>query len=183
MANTEHQETLDFLDKLSVCLYRAGISVFAIALLGLAALESQWLDGMDGRYRAVFAVFTIAGAMSASNIHVYSKSVRTIISWSGWIGAILMVCDPELNRVWLALGFIFVTFSGIALKESFCFKVLGLKLVPTLLVVTTFALWFEQSTIVAISALLAGLIMAYLSIAKWRMPLHFDIGIKANYEV
>lgn len=59
MANTEHQETLDFLDKLSVCLYRAGISVFAIALLGLAALESQWLDGMDGRYRAVFAVFTM----------------------------------------------------------------------------------------------------------------------------
>lgn len=45
MANTEHKETLDFLDKLSVCLYRAGISVFAIALLGLAALESQWLDG------------------------------------------------------------------------------------------------------------------------------------------
>ncbi len=100
MANTEHQETLDFLDKLSVCLYRAGISVFAIALVGLAALESQWLDGVDGRYRAVFAVFAIAGAMSASNIHVYSKSVRTIISWSGWIGVILMVCDPELNRVW-----------------------------------------------------------------------------------
>ncbi|MEI8597035.1 hypothetical protein P4S64_03275 [Vibrio sp. M60_M31a] len=43
-----------------------------------------------------------------------------------------MLSDYDLSRVWLSLGFVFVTFSGIALKESFCFKVPGLKLVPAL---------------------------------------------------
>ena len=36
---------------------------------------------------------------------------------------------------------------------------------------------------VTATMLLAGLVMGFLSFAKWRMPLHFDIGIKANYEV
>lgn len=35
MANTEYQESLDFLDILSVCLYRLGISVFAFGLIAM----------------------------------------------------------------------------------------------------------------------------------------------------
>ncbi|MDG2670191.1 DUF2301 domain-containing membrane protein [Vibrio parahaemolyticus] len=183
MANTEHQETLDFLDKLSVCLYRAGISVFAIALIGLAGVASQWFDVQPNVERVVLSVIAIAGAFSAGSIHVYSKPVRMIISWSSWVGLVLMVTDPEFSRAWLALGFIFVTFSGIALKESFCFHVPGLKLIPVLLATMTFSLWFELLNAVAFIALAAGLIMGYLAIVKWQMPLHFDIGIKANYEV
>ncbi|MFV8412428.1 hypothetical protein [Vibrio owensii] len=125
MANTEHQETLDSLDKISVCLYRFGITLFAMALL-------------------VFSVL-ISGAISSSPL-VYQTSV-------------------------------------IALKESFCFKVPGLKMVPAFLAVATFALWFNLPILAAITMLLAGLVMGFLSFAKWRMPLHFDIGIKANYEI
>lgn len=40
MANTEHQETLDSLDKISVCLYRFGITLFAMALLVFSVLVS-----------------------------------------------------------------------------------------------------------------------------------------------
>lgn len=94
-----------------------------------------------------------------------------------------MISDAEQTRIWLSLGFLFVSFSGIALKESFCFKVLGLKLVPVLLASTTLSLWLEQSLVSSVLLALAGLVMGYLSIAKWRMPLHFDIGNKANYEI
>ncbi|MCF7481002.1 DUF2301 domain-containing membrane protein [Vibrio sp. J1-1] len=181
MADIDHQETLDFLDKVSVCLYRAGISLFAVSLVGFSLLT--WFSDLDSHYRSVLVFIGIAAAFSAANIHVYSKTVRLAISWSSWIGLVLMLSDHDLSRVWLSLGFVFVTFSGIALKESYCFKVPGLKLVPLLLFVVTFVLCFDHLFIASVGMLLAGLIMGYLSIAKWRMPLHFDIGNKAKYEV
>ncbi|PFG57956.1 putative integral membrane protein [Vibrio sp. ES.051] len=183
MANTEHQEPLDFLDILSVCLYRLGISVFAIGLIGVALSAFGFMEDMTAYYRSMLLMIAIAGALSAANIHVYSKAVRMVISWSSWIGVILMVSDPNLGHVWLSLGFVFVTFSGIALKESFCFKVPGLKAVPILLAFATFAFCFELLFATGITMVVSGLIIGYLSIAKWRMPLHFDIGIKANYEI
>lgn len=183
MADTDHKETLDILDKLSVGLYRTGISLFALSLIGFSVLAFGWFSGLDDHYHSVLVMIGASAALSAANIHIYSKLVRLTISWSSWVGLLIMLSDYDLNRVWLSLGFIFVTFSGIALKESYCFKVTGLKLVPILLTVSTFALFIDLLTIAAITMLLVGMIMGYLSIAKWRMPLHFDIGIKANYEV
>lgn len=183
MANTEHQETLDSLDKISVCLYRFGITLFAMALLVFSVLISGAISSSPLVYQTSVIALCVAGALSAANVHVYSKHVRAVISWAHWIGLVLMVSDLEFQRTWLGLGFIFVTFSGIALKESFCFKVPGLKMVPAFLAVATFALWFNLPILAAITMLLAGLVMGFLSFAKWRMPLHFDIGIKANYEV
>ncbi len=183
MADIDHQETLDFLDKLSVCLYRAGISLFSLALISFAVVACGWIDVLAEHYRTVLVVIGIAAALSAANVHIYSKAVRLVISWSSWIALLLMLSDVDLSLVWLSLGFVFVTFSGIALKESYCFKVPGLKLVPVLLAVSVVALYLNYLFVAAIAMLLAGLIMGYLSIAKWKMPLHFDIGIKANYEV
>ncbi|HHF2919737.1 MULTISPECIES: DUF2301 domain-containing membrane protein [Vibrio] len=183
MANTEHQESLDFLDILSVCLYRLGISVFAFGLIAMTISGLHLIEGAAFYDRNVLLLIAIAGVLTAANIHVYSKTVRTVISWSTWVGLLFMVSDPDLSRVWLSLGFVFVTFSGVALKESFCFKVPGLKAVPVLLAIATFAFCFEILTVANIATGLSGLIMGFLSISKWRMPLHFDIGIKANYEV
>ncbi|ASI93667.1 MULTISPECIES: DUF2301 domain-containing membrane protein [Vibrio] len=183
MANTEYQETLDLLDKLSVCLYRLGITLFAVALLCFSIIVSGAITSSLFVYQASLIALCVASALSAANIHVYNKHVRAAISWASWIGLVLMVSDLEFQRTWLGLGFIFVTFSGIALKESFCFKVPGLKMVPVFLAVATFALWFNLPILAAITMLLAGLVMGFLSFAKWRMPLHFDIGIKANYEI
>lgn len=183
MADIDYQETLDFWDKLSVSLYRAGISLFSISLIGFSALAFDWFSGLGEYYRSALVMIAIAAALSAANVHIYSKTVRLVISWSSWVALVLMLSDFELSRVWLSLGFVFVTFSGIALKESYCFKVPGLKLVPVLLAVSSFALCFGFQVVAAIAMMIAGFIMGYLSIAKWRMPLHYDIGIKANYEV
>lgn len=182
MANPEYQESLDTLDKLSVCLYRAGISLFAIALLPMAA-HLTGLAQYPDLWSATLVLTCIATALSAANLHVYNKVVRAIIVWSAWIGIILMLSDVQQNRVWLSLGFLFITLSGIALKESFCFKVVGLKLVPLLLASTVLLLWLNLALYAALVMIVASLIIGYLSYQKWCMPLHFDIGIKANYEI
>lgn len=183
MANPEYKETLDRLDQVSVCLYRVGISCFSLSLLALSTILSGLFTHLSEYYSITLLVICISAALTAANLHVYSKHVRAVICWSAWIGILLMLSDASQSRVWLSLGFLFVSFSGIALKESFCFKVLGLKLVPVLLASTTLSLWLEQSLVSSVLLALAGLVMGYLSIAKWRMPLHFDIGNKANYEI
>ncbi len=43
MADIDHQETLDFWDRLSVSLYRAGISVFSLSLIGVSVVRARVL--------------------------------------------------------------------------------------------------------------------------------------------
>ncbi len=183
MANPEHKEVLDGLDKLGVCLYRAGISLFALSLLVFSVMLSGISGDFAPAYSFALLAICISCALSAANIHIYSKNVRAAICWSAWGGILLMLSDSEQTRIWLSLGFIFITFSGIALKESFCFKVVGLKFVPLLLAASTLSLWLQQYLVASVLMALSALIMGYLSIMKWRMPLHYDIGIKANYEI
>lgn len=186
MANPEHKETLDRFDKLSVCLYRSGISLFSVVAIMYSAIlagKAEWMVIPADMERVCLLIMSISTAMSAANIHVYDKLVRAVISWSSWVGILLMLSDPNLFYSWLSLGFIFITFSGIALKESFCFKVLGLRLVPLLLALSTFLMMFESWMLAAVMLFVSGLVLAYLSYEKWRMPLHFDIGDKSNYQV
>lgn len=186
VANPEHKAVLDRFDKLSVCLYRSGISVFSIAAIFYAAIlagKAEWVVFPANMERMCLLIMALSSAMSAANVHVYDKYVRAVISWSSWVGILLMLSDTALSYVWLSLGFIFITFSGIALKESFCFKVFGLKLVPLLLAMSTFLMMFESWMLAACMLLLSGFVLAYLSLEKWRMPLHFDIGDKSNYQV
>lgn len=186
MANPEYQESLDFIDKLSVILYRLGISLFAFTLLCYSGLMMAFLAGFtfihDWQKYAMLSL-SIATALSAANIHVYNKIVRSIIAWSGWIGIVTLISTQSIPGQSIALGFMFITFSGIALKESFCFRVTGLKLIPILLAVSTFSLFFQQDMFTTPLLFVSALILGYLSVAKWAMPLHFDIGIKANYQI
>lgn len=186
MAETEHVAQLDAFDRLSVCLYRLGITVFSVALIALSVWYllplSSYTPSTGSQYWLLIFLM-IGSALSAANVHVYNKYVRAVIAWASWIGLVLFCTDMELQRVWLSLGFFCVTFSGIALKESFCFKVLGLKLVPLLLAMSIGLLALNLSFYAAVIFFFSGIILMYLSIKKWRMPLHFDIGNKANYQI
>ncbi len=174
MADTEYEEKLDFLDKLSVILYRSGISLFSATALAYAFLVLGKSDSFtipaDWEKFTILS-FCISTAMAAANIHVYSKVVRIVISWSGLIGILIYAAVPS------------APFSGIALKESFCFRVTGLKLLPMLLAFSVFSIVYEFAIIAAGLLLISGLISAYLSLCKWKMPLHFDIGMKSKYQI
>ncbi|OCH13044.1 MULTISPECIES: DUF2301 domain-containing membrane protein [unclassified Aliivibrio] len=185
MANTEHVETLDSLDKVSVITYRLGITLFSFSLFlcSLTIANDMSLILIDGSLKEfAFITLAISSAMSAANLHVYDKKIRIVITWSAWIGLVLLSLLIGSHLVWIAIGFLFVTFSGIALKESFCFKVLGLKFIPFLLCAATFMLAMEKWVISLICLTIAGVIFLFLAIQKWKMPLHFDIGNKSNYQ-
>jgi len=186
MANPEHEEKLDFLDKVSVSLYRTGISVFSLFLFvySIVLIGQSGMFNVSATMNHILFVGLACGAMlSAANVHVYNKVVRYVISWSTWLGIFMMLADSTHTIVWLSLGLLFITFSGIALKESFCFKVIGLKLVPILLAVSVFLIFFKLWLISGVLLLVASSVLLYLSKEKWHMPLHFDIGDKSRYQV
>ncbi|MFT6985906.1 MAG: putative integral membrane protein [Psychromonas sp.] len=186
MANPEHVEVLDTFDRLSVCMYRTGISLFPIALLSYVLLLANELSGFNLitiSTQTPLILLASATALSSANLHVYDKKIRAIISLSGWIGLLLSILLNDSHYLWIAQGFMFFTFSGIALKESFCFKVAGLKITPALLCLSVFMIAFKQSMIIIVLLFIVSLIFVFLAQAKWRMPLHFDIGNKANYQI
>lgn len=74
------------------------------------------------------------------------------------------------------LGAALATLSGLAFKEQFCFAIPGIRLLPLLLPL----LWLLEWTRVALAS---GLLLGLLSLAKWRMPLHFDIGDRGRYQL
>lgn len=186
MANPEHVEILDQFDKLSVCMYRTGISLFPCALLSYALLFANKLNYFN--YLTIsettsLSLLGIATALCAANLHVYDKRVRAIITYSGWLGLLLSLVLINSHYLWLAQGFMFITFSGIALKESFCFKVAGLKITPILLSLAVLMMAMLQWMLVIVLFVMTSLIFAFLAQAKWQMPLHFDIGKKTLYQI
>ncbi|OED51419.1 hypothetical protein BEI46_04285 [Aliivibrio fischeri] len=187
MASIDHIEKLDALDKLSVVTYRTGITLFGITLIvfSLAIADDIGFILIKNDYlmELALALFAVSSAMSAANLHVYDKKVRLIITWSAWIGLVLLITIDSEILAWLPIGFLCVCFSGIALKESFCFKVIGLKAIPFLLCISILMLAIEVWLIAIICLFLSGVIFIFLAIQKWKMPLHFDIGNKANYQI
>ncbi|OCH13987.1 DUF2301 domain-containing membrane protein [Aliivibrio fischeri] len=187
MTSIDHIEKLDALDKLSVVTYRTGITLFGITLIvfSLAIADDIGFILIKNDYlmELALALFAVSSAMSAANLHVYDKKVRLIITWSAWIGLVLLITVDSEILAWLPIGFLCACFSGIALKESFCFKVIGLKAIPFLLCISILMLAIEVWLIAIICLFLSGIIFIFLAIQKWKMPLHFDIGNKANYQI
>ncbi|MGY3925385.1 DUF2301 domain-containing membrane protein [Aeromonas jandaei] len=178
MANPEIESPLDGIDKLTVLLYRLGLSGAALLLLcrGAALLShggllppAQWL-----------MLLALASAICAFSLHIYDKRIRLILQGSGWAAlALLSIGAPDA----LVLGAALVTLSGLAFKEQFCFAIPGIKLVPLLLPLLWLLEWLQVAWVAALVALVSGALLTLLALAKWRMPLHFDIGDKGRYQI
>jgi uncharacterized integral membrane protein len=179
MADPQHQADLDLYDRVSVHTYRTGLLVAAIGLLLCAAAELEVLDPTLARW----VVFT-GSALSIANLHLYLKRIRAVIVLSGWVGAILLLAPVEQPLVSLAgLGFVFVSLSGFALKEQFCFRIPFLRAVPLLLATSLLPQALGAHEIAAALLALAGALFLVLALAKGKMPQHYDIGDKSKYEV
>jgi len=181
MADPHIIEKLDALDKAQVVLYRLGIMLSGIALT-LPALAFFW---QAATY--LFQPALIIGSiLIAASLHIYSKLIRLILSHSTWVALIIFsmnqIFELQIDQGWIN-GFLLITLSGIAFKESFCFKIPGLKLTPAILFIATIAQLNSLQSIFIGACLIAALLTLFMSIAKWRMPLHFDIGDKTKYQI
>jgi len=178
MANPEIESPLDGVDKLTVALYRFGLTVTALLLLyrgvsllsGITLLTSaQWL-----------ILLVVASAICGFSVHLYDKRIRLIIQGVGW-GALALSALGAPDA--LVLGAALATLSALAFKEQFCFAIPGIKLVPLLLPLLWVLEGLHLAWAGALVALTSGALLTLLALAKWRMPLHFDIGDKGRYQI
>jgi uncharacterized integral membrane protein len=186
MADPHHVAELDAFDVFTVRIYRSGLSVGALGLLLLGG--ALFLDATVYVAPAWVIVF-IGTALSIANMHLYDKRIRWLISAVGWLGGALMMVAvhvPEALWTWVfhaGAGFVFVSMSGFALKEQFCFKIKFLYAFPVVLAGSLIPRLAEQGQIAGLMLMLAGSLYGVLAMAKMRMPLHFDIGNKAAYQI
>lgn len=168
MADPHIQSPMDKLDVLTVIVYRSG---FVLATLFTALLA----------YAPHIAQFglLLAGAMLASSVHLYLKSFRLLIQYSMWAGLLLQAFgQPEL-----ALGAAFLVIGALAFKEYFCFRIWGLNFMPVLVAILWLAIVAKWTFIALAVIVICTVLLALLTIQKWRMPLHFDIGDKTKYQI
>ena len=168
MADPQIKSLMDFWDYLTVTIYRLG---FVIATVSIFLLPYQIAFAQKG--------LLLAGAMLGSSLHLYLKQFRFIFQFAAWIGLLCFIFDLPL----LALGAILLVVGGLSYKEYFCFRIFGLNFQPVLVAVLWISFVFKQMLLIQIFSVIVGILLLILSIQKWRMPLHFDIGDKGKYQV
>jgi uncharacterized integral membrane protein len=182
MADTGVKERLDAWDKLSITLYRCGMILTSISLILLAAQQifyPYW-------FKNCLVFLSLGALLQASSLHIYKKSVRWILVTSCWIGVWLVavsLATSGLLAAYLSLGALFITLSGIAIKESHCFSLYYLKLVPVLLVLCWFSVLFAQPQWAAVGLIPAAFLYLYMAWKKLNMPLFYDLGDRKKYEI
>lgn len=168
MADPHIQSPMDFWDYLTVIIYRSG---FIIATLMIFLLPYQSEPAQKG--------LLVAGTMLGSSLHLYLKQFRLIFQFAAWIGLLCAI----FNLPNLAFGAMLLVIGGLSYKEYFCFRIFGLNFQPILVGGVWFAVLFEQTILIQILSGICGLLLLILTIQKWRMPLHFDIGDKTKYQI
>lgn len=175
MADPHIKSKMDWLDYVTVIAYRLGFTLAAPAILLL-----PW--EMETGIPAQQLTF-LAAMLCASSLHIYMKNFRLILQAATWGGLICAIFGFPL----FGLGGAFVTLGGLCFKEYFCFRVPGLRAQPILLAALWLALVLNATLtapmVVQGLAALSALLFLVTAVAKWRMPLHFDIGDKTKYEV
>ncbi|AKO44962.1 DUF2301 domain-containing membrane protein [[Haemophilus] ducreyi] len=168
MSDPHITSPMDFWDYLTVITYRLGFVLASIALL----LFPYYIE-------LAYSGLLIAGTMLASSLHLYMKNIRLVFQFSVWIGLLCQVFGLPT----LALGAILLVIGGLSYKEYFCFRIWGLNFQPLLMALLWLAECLSQSMLINLSSLASGILLILLSIQKWRMPLHFDIGDKTKYQI
>ncbi|MGF1717608.1 DUF2301 domain-containing membrane protein [Photobacterium chitinilyticum] len=169
MADPHIQSQLDSLDKLTVILYRGALTASAAIMLLMVWGSSFAISAM-----------VVAALIAACTVHIYDKRFRWLIVGSGMFASIWLTLD-----IWppLALGAALFTFSALAIKEYFCFRLKILTLTPLTLAAFWFCFAFGQEQISIAFGIIGAILLATAAIAKWRMPIHYDIGDKSRYQV
>lgn len=186
-------------DRLGVVIYRAALTVAAIALgLGtFLTLQGSHPLNFDLIVSGLFAVFCAGLGVSLWTIHIYLKPLHLFLQTCWAIGT-LSALGVFFNSAYalpsalyapfswelVGVGFVFVALTGLFVKEAFCFnrwqaKVLAF-LVPTLLL----GHWLALLPVNAEEVLLASwaLIFFWFSLDKDFQAIPPDAGDKTVFE-
>lgn len=182
MADPNIKAELDKLDKGTIALYRIGMVITGLALLVLAIQQlfyPLW-------FKQALIFLALGALLQASCLHIYSKLVRLLLVNATWFGLWFLSVSFATSGWWggyLGLGAFIVTLSGLAYKESFCFSLTILKVIPVLLVVSWALIVLSFNQWASGGLILSSLLYLYMAWRKIKMPLYFDLGDRSKYEV
>lgn len=168
MADPHIQSSMDFWDYLTVILYRTGFVVAAGMTLLLPFSFELGLKGL-----------LVASVLLASSLHIYLKHFRLSFQFAVWLALLLYLFDFQMS----AFGALLFTLGGLCYKEYFCFRVKGLNFQPVFVALLWLCSYLQLQWGIIIFSLISGALLLLLSIQKWKMPLHFDIGDKSKYQI
>ena len=114
MADPHIKSPMDFLDNLTVIIYRSGFVIAALAIIAMS-----WYPDLS------LTFILIAATCCASSLHIYLKSFRLLFQFATWIGLLFYINHYPA----LALGGALLTLGGLCFKEYFCLLVvfMGVK--------------------------------------------------------
>ena len=206
MADPHIQSELTQFDKISVVLYRLGISLMSLSMVsgGLFFLFSQKPTHLlENRFTSiVFILFFVSVGMSSFFLHLYVRSILRVIQSSFVISLIVVLAiqwtQDQSYLIFLlqekglvgkisTIGFGFLLFasSAIAAKEAFCFKLKEGYIYALLTMGLFFPLFFfmpQNLKLILTIYIINALMLSLLTIRKLIMPLHYDIGDKSKYQ-
>lgn len=196
MADPQHVTELDDFDSGTVRVYRSSIAVGAATLLLAGAVHIA--GGVGGEVEAiarawvplVWTLFVYGTGAVVVHLHLYARKIRWVVHVLAWSGVVLLTASNAVSgdalQFWLqraGIGFLFATWSAVALKEQFCFRLPWMRLVPWFLAATLAPLCADAWLPAGLLLVASGALLTLLASAKQRQPLHYDIGDKARYEV
>ncbi len=183
MATPDHIPDMTSLDRRTVVLYRLGLSIFTFSIL-LKSIDL--LAGMAPLGEWYIALVATGAALASANIHLYDPTFRWLMPMMSWLGLIALAFSIPTGSgllLLLSLGFFYAGLGMMAVKEQFCFKIPGLMFVPVFLLLALILQASGMERAAGIPLGIAALLYLVLALAKWRMPLHFDIGDKSYYRI
>jgi uncharacterized integral membrane protein len=181
MADPHHIEVLDGFDRLTVRLYRAGLTTTSLGIASSGVLVAMAVDP-----RPAFALVWLGVQLAVTNIHLYDSRFKWLFGTLAHLGSAGMLLGLATGNDVVfdaGLGFLFATLSGIGLKERLCFRIPGMKVMPAVLAASLVPLVFGWPWPTATLLFAGGGLAGSLAFVKLGQPLHFDIGDKSQYRV
>ncbi len=186
-------------DRLSVVIYRAGLTAAATAFaLGtVLTLMPVHVLHFDLILSGLFALFCTGLGVSLWTIHIYLKPLHRVLQVCWAVGSFTALAllirsaqslpsavYPPFSGALIGVGFVFVAFTGLLVKEAFCFnrwqaKILAL-VVPTVLLGHWLGLLpvDVEKTLVILWAIIFGLFV----VDKDLQAIPPDLGDKSVFE-
>jgi uncharacterized integral membrane protein len=186
-------------DRLSVVLYRTGLTTAAIAFgLGtLLALLGTNQPSLSPVLDLLFVVFCAALGLSLWTIHIYLKPLHLALQLFWGLGcavalyilltqsqSLMTSIYPPFALELMGVGFVFVSLTGLFVKEAFCFNRPQAKALIVLVPVLLLGHWLGALSMPIEKGLLGAwaIVFLWFVLDKDTQPIPPDLGDKTVFE-
>ncbi len=186
-------------DRLDVVIYRAALTTAAttFALGAGLAIAGIQQSGIATVISILFAIFCAALGVSLWTIHIYLKPLHLALQLCWGIGCIAaltiaitatqplpLAVYPPYSLALMGVGFVFVSLTGLFVKEAFCFNRLQAKLLVLMIPSLLMGHWLGFMPLMGEKILLGGcaLIFLWFAIDKVFQQIPPDLGDKTVFD-